>query len=229
VRFELIDRGDATEFWVSDVDVALEPALAGLWWERVGSRWRRSFACQAARARPAFENLQRLLLPALRQSAGLDPVPWEDALAEVCTRFGPADVGWWLGGSAALAARGVPVSPHDLDLIVAGSDAVRVGDLLADGLIEPVVPGEWDLSESWGRAVVHARVEWAGGVTPAADEPQVTDFGPVAAAALETIRWHDWEIRVPPLRLQRAVSVRRGLHDRAGLIDAWMAVPPRAK
>jgi hypothetical protein len=65
-------------------------------------------------------------------------------------------------------------------------------------------------------------------VTPAADEPEVTDFGPAAAAALETIRWRDWKIQVPPLDLQRAVSVRRGLHDRASLISAWMAGSPSA-
>jgi hypothetical protein len=75
------------------------------------------------------------------------------------------------------------------------------------------------LSQWWGRAFVHARIEWAGGVTSAADEPEITDFGMAATAALQVVRWRDWDIRVPPLALQRAVSVRRGLPGRVALID----------
>jgi hypothetical protein len=63
-------------------------------------------------------------------------------------------------------------------------------------------------------------VEWLGGVLPGADEPSITDFGPAAAATLETVRWLDREIRVPPLRFQRAVNARRGLADRIAMIDA---------
>lgn len=126
---------------------------------------------------------------------------------------------WRLCGSAALAVRGVSVIPRDLDLVVADADAVAVGSLLADGLIEPVCPARWPISEWWGRAFLHARVEWVGGVTPAADDPHISDYGPVAAGNLETVRWRDWEIRVPPLHLQRAVSVRRGMTDRVALID----------
>lgn len=70
-----------------------------------------------------------------RQAAGLDPVPWQGALAEVCRRLTGAGVDWWLTGSAALAVRGIPLTPGDLDLVVSDEDARRVGDLLLDGLI----------------------------------------------------------------------------------------------
>jgi hypothetical protein len=220
MRFERRDAPGRTEFWVFDVSEALQPALEHIWADsRRGDGWRKSFESGAHQLDRAFANLQRLLEPALRQMAGIDPVPWPDALAEVCRRFGPAGVDWWLTGSAALAVRGAPVSPHDLDLIVAGDDSCRAGDLLLDCLIEPVARGEWHLSEWWGRAFPGARVEWAGGVTAAADEPEVTDFGFTAAAALESVAWRGWDIRVPPLELQRAVCLRRGLAERAAVID----------
>lgn len=222
MRFQLEEADERTEFWVFDADARLEPALSGLWWEPVGEGWRRTFACPPRQAEPAFRNLTRMLLPALRQAADLDLVPWQDALAEVCRRF-EGQVDWWLGGSAALAVRGAPVSPHDLDLIVADGDSVLAGELLADGLIEPVTIGEWGLSKWWGRAFVQARIEWAGGVTALADQPDLTDFGPAAASALEPIRWRDWHVRVPPLHLQRAVSQRRGLLDRVAVIDQLRA------
>jgi hypothetical protein len=155
----------------------------------------------------------------LRQYLGMTAVPWEAALDGVCGRLESGGIDWWLCGSAALAVRGAALVPRDLDLVVADADAVAVGGLLADGLIEPVCPAGWAISTWWGRAFLHARVEWVGGVTPAADEPQVSDHGPTAANSLQAIRWRDWDIRVPPLHLQRAVSARRGMADRVALID----------
>ena len=201
-------------------DPELGTGLETLAWEPRGGGWVKSFRRpvpeQAARA---FANIQHLLEPLLRQYLGTAAVPWEAALNEVCGRLESGGVDWWLCGSAALAVRGVAVVPRDLDLVVADADAVAVGGLLADGLIEPVCPAGWPISNWWGRAFLHARVEWVGGVTPAADEPQVTDYGPIAADSLQAVRWRDWDLRVPPLHLQRAVSVRRGMTDRVALID----------
>ncbi|GAA1364297.1 hypothetical protein GCM10009661_13830 [Catellatospora chokoriensis] len=129
---------------------------------------------------------------------------------------------WWLTGSAALAVRGVPIQPRDLDLVVSDAHALLVGELLLDGLVDPVAPANW-FCAWWGRAVLGARVEWVGGVGPTADEPEPTDFGLVAASRLEWVEWREWELRVPPLSLQRQTSRRRGLEDRVGLIDEFSA------
>lgn len=202
-----------------DADPQLGAALETLAWEPREGGWARFFPRpvpeQEARA---FANIQHLFEPMLRQCLGTTAVPWEAALDEVCGRL-ESGGGWWLCGSAALAVRGVAVGPRDLDLVVGDADAIAVGGLLADGLIEPVCPAGWPISNWWGRAFLHARVEWVGGVTPAADEPQVTDHGPTAANSLDVLRWRDWDIRVPPLNLQRAESARRGMADRVALID----------
>jgi hypothetical protein len=220
MRFARRTVGENTEFWVFDVDPRLRTGLETLIWEPRDGGWVKSFPRpvpeQAARA---FANVQHLLEPLLRQYLGMTAVPWEAALDGVCGRLESGGVDWWLCGSAALAARGAAIVPRDLDLVVADADAIAVGGLLADGLVEPVCPAGWPISRWWGRAFLHARVEWVGGVTPAADEPQVSDYGPTAANSLQAIRWRDWDVRVPPLRLQRAVSARRGMADRVALID----------
>jgi hypothetical protein len=219
VRFERTTAGENTEFWVFDVAPDLGTALETLLWEQRDGGWVKSFRGPLPeQAASAFANIHYLLEPLLRQYLGA-AVPWPAALESVCRKLENSGVDWWLCGSAALAVRGLPVVPRDVDLVVADSDAVAIGELLADGLIEPVCPAGWPISKWWGRAFLHARVEWVGGVTPAADEPEVTDYGPAAAASLETIRWRDWQIRVPPVHLQRAVSVRRGMTDRVALID----------
>lgn len=203
------------DFRILDLPEALVPGARKL---AFSAEFERRFPADAPHLDRAWETFQRLIEPALRQAAGLDPVPWEEALAEVCRRLNGAGVDWWLTGSGALAARGLAISPGDLDLVVSGEDSHRVGDLLLDGLIEPVAPADW-FCRWFGRAMLGARVEWVGGVGPAADQPEVTDFGLTAAARLEVVRWQGHQIRVPPLELQRAVNVRRGLTDRVRLID----------
>lgn len=209
MRFARRTAGENTEFWAFDVDPQLTAALEPLVWEQRDSGWVKSFRCplpeQAARA---FANVQHLLEPLLYQYLGITAIPWQAALEEVCRRLESGGADWWLCGSAALAVRGAAIIPRDLDLVVADADAVAVGGLLADGLIEPVCPAGWPISKWWGRAFLHARVEWVGDVTPAADEPQVADYGPTAAGALQTVRWRQWEIRVP--RCTSSVPFRRG-------------------
>ena len=212
-----------SEFRLVEVPAELLPAVRKAAFTANGDHWVRAFPPEVPHLDVAWANFQRLIEPALRQIAGLSPVPWRETLSEVSRRLNGAGVDWWLTGSAALAVRGLPLTPVDLDLVISDGDAHRVGELLLDGLIEPVSPADW-FCRWFGRAVLGARVEWVGGVGPAADEPEVTDFGLVAAANLETVRWEGEEIRVPPVGLQRAVSVRRGLTDRVRLIDTLGAV-----
>lgn len=217
----VVERHD-TEFRLVHVAEELVPAVHKAAFGSRDGYWFRQFPAGTPHLDRAWSNFEALISPMLRQAAGLDPVPWDAALEAVCRRLTPAGVDWWLTGSAALAVRGIPVAPGDLDLVVSDADARRVGDLLLDGLVEPVAPADWFCSW-WGRAMLGARVEWVGGVGPSADEPEPSDFGLVAAGRLEVIRWRDWSVRVPPLDLQRAVSERRGLVDRVRLIDAFTA------
>ncbi|MFL5962833.1 MAG: hypothetical protein ACJ757_08085 [Gaiellaceae bacterium] len=166
-----------------------------------------------------YARFQANLPPLLRQTARLELAPWGETLSETARRLNSAGVDWWLTGSAALAVRGLAVSPRDLDLVVSDADAPRVATAFEDALIEPPGAVEGWFCRWWGRAWLGARVEWVGGVTEAADRPEPTDFGLVAAAALSEVRWQGQAIRVPPLELQREVSVRRSLSDRVQLID----------
>jgi hypothetical protein len=166
-----------------------------------------------------FRRFEFHLEPLLRQTARLERAPWELALREAARRLDDAGVEWWLTGSAALAVRGIDVLPRDLDLVVPDEGAAAAAIAFHDALIEPAVAVEGWFCRWWGRAWVGARVEWVGGITEAADEPLPTDFGLVAAAALDRVPWNGLTISVPPLGLQRAVSERRGMTDRVRLID----------
>lgn len=214
---------DQTRFVVTSVAPELLDAVRAAGFQDCADGWAKSFPSDTPHLAEAWASFQRLLVPWLRQAARIDPVPWAEALAETADRLDGARIDWWLTGSTALAVRGVDVAPGDVDLVVAEQDARAVGDLLLDGLVEPVAPADW-FCRWWGRAFLGARVEWVGGVGPAADEPLPSDFGPTAASRLEAVLWRGRWLRVPPLDLQRAVSVRRGLDDRVRRIDAWAAL-----
>jgi len=167
-----------------------------------------------------LERFRAALEPLLRQTAGLDVVPWQEALREARRRLDTAGIGWWLAGSGALAVRGLPIQPRDLDLVISDADVQAAATLFADSLIEPAHETQGWISRWFGRAWLGARVEWVAGVSETVDLPTPSDFGPVAAAALAEVQWEGSPVRVPPLALQRDVSARRGLDDRVALIDS---------
>ena len=190
-------------------------------YERHGDQWRRGYPAHTPHLDRAMDNFAKYLELMLRQVTGRDRVPWRDALRELCCRTDGKPVDWWLTGSAALAVRGAPIEPGDIDLVCGVSDAAALGGVFSDALVEPVAPAASEsISEWWGRAFCGARIEWIGGPKPWVDDPWPADFGPAAAARLETVAFEDWMIRVPPLDLQRAVNQRRGLTERVAMIDA---------
>jgi hypothetical protein len=218
----LKSRVDGSSFVVEEVPGELEAALVELGFSRDGARLRRSFPVDPREVLRTYARFAEHLEELVLQTARLRPAPWEDALEELARRIAGVDVEWWLTGSAALALRGAEVAPRDLDLVTDDAGARLLAECLADALVEPLQPAQW-FCRWWGRAFLGARVEWVGGVGPAADEPEPTDFGLVAAASLETVAWRGHVVRVPPLALQLAVTERRGLHDRAARIRAVLA------
>jgi hypothetical protein len=192
-------------------------------YQRSGGEWRHGYPAGTPGLDICWRNFARCAELMLRQAARLQPVPWRETLHELCRRTSGREPAWWLAGSAALAVRGAPIEPGDIDLVSSGETARNLGMIFADALIEPVVcdPSS-QLSDYWGRAFLTARLEWIGAPKAGVDSPLPTDFGPIAASRLETVTWEGWQLRVPPLDLQRAVSQRRGLTARVALIDAML-------
>jgi hypothetical protein len=211
--------GERDRIVVRCVDDLLGQSLIDLFFRRENSSFVKEFA-PGSFTDPIFARLQEALLPMLRQTAWLEQPPWESALVQVARRL--AGLEWWVACSAALARRGLPLVPRDLDLVVERAAAGPAAVAFDDVLVEPVVQTEDWFCRWFGRAWLGARVEWVADVTEAADQPDAMDFGLRAASELAHVSWNGLEIRVPPIQLQRAVSARRGLADRVALIDAYM-------
>lgn len=217
--------GGQTSFIIADLDPAYHQAARDLVYGQVPEGFAKTYPADTPGLGRIYQNFARCAEPMILQAAGAVPVPWQQALLAFLERVAGEPIDWWLAGSAALAVRGAPVAPHDLDLIVDDAGAQRLGALLQDALVEPVIPVQGWVCSWWGRAFLGARFEWVGGVNAAADQPAPSDFGPAAAGRLETVEWRGHRIRVPPLDLQLQVSLRRGLHERAEQIRQLQLLP----
>ena len=154
--------------------------------------------------------------------SGVKSVPWEKTLLAFLKMVDGKGIDWWLSGSTALAVRGVDVSPNDIDLITDESGALTLSRVFHDYLFEPIVETKGWICNVFGKAFLYSMIDIAGGVNESADEPEPSDFGPIAASRLENIGWHGHNIRVPPLILQLRQCERRGLIERARKIRSAM-------
>jgi hypothetical protein len=220
VRTSRLDTVSRTYFVLADLGPAEREAARELAFEDLDGEMAKAFPRDAPHLDDAYDNFRRCASAMLRQTAGLDPVPWEDALVTFLELVSGREVRWWLAGSTALAVRGLAVAPRDIDVIVDGPGARALGELLAPHVVEPVVHNDGWIAEWWGRAFPGARVEWVGDVRPIVDDPDPVDYGSAAAAQLDHVTWYGHVIRLPPLHLQLAVTRRRGLADRVRLIEA---------
>ena len=223
VESELRLDGPRTLFVVRTDEHAYRRALRQLEFTEEEGAFVRSFPADAPRLHEGYVRFKRTLEEVLAQAAGQTITPWEDALDAASLRLSVARVPWFLVGSGALAVRGIDVVPRDLDLVVGDSEAAT--EAFRNIETEPVTvnrPGAW-IARWFGRAFVHARIEWIAGVDPAVDTYAApNDYGPSAASRLETVRWHDHDLRLAPLDLQLAVTESRGLTERAAAIRDFL-------
>ena len=208
---------------------------------------------EAARVRFAYQRFRLVLPTMLAQATGRAPVGFDEALTEVVRRVaGPLrqeGLEWYIAGSGSLRLLGAPAVPHDIDLGVARPAVDRLGELLADYLIEPVAPTDWSPARlvRAGRAFVGtpragARVEWSVPLETGKLLPLDEFSGSPGVARTVPVRFAGETLRVsrPEYGLVRAVVRRRPELEQAAvaairsqgldeeLLDALLARSPLA-
>lgn len=221
MRARLRREAERVGFVLEGVEPRYEAATRALGFQASEAWLVRWFPSESQYVDEAFAHFHRHVHRILRQAAGEERPDWEGAIDTLCGAQEASVLDWFLGGSAALAVRGIPLVPGDVDVITSTAGASQLASLLRDHLVEPYGRrgGDW-ISEWWGRAFLGARLEWVGNVHSGVDSTdQVTDYGPTAASHMETVEWRGHRLRVPPLVLQLDVARRRGLEERVRLIE----------
>lgn len=217
-------EGEKTYFVVYDLDPVAWEGANNLGCIPYKNGLARAYPSNTPRLDELYQQFSRAAEAMILQRAGVQPVPWKEALQALLQRMEGQNISWWLAGSCALAARGLDIAPGDLDLVTDESGSQRLAEILSDVLVGPVEDASGWISRWFGRAFLHARIEWIGGPIAAADAHGVTEFGPAAASSLETIRWRNYTLHVPPLEIQLQVNERRGMIDRVERIKQAMSL-----
>lgn len=216
-------EGTTTSFIITDLDLAYHDAVRELYYTPVEDGFAKSYPADTPHLDHIYRNFEQYAEEMVLQAAQVHPVPWDEALLAFLQIVEDKRVTWWLVSSAALAVRGLDITPRDLDLVVDDASAPKLGALLLGYLVEPVLPCTGWIANWFGRALLHARLEWIGGVHDHVDTPNVSDFGPTAANRREVVNWHGKGIQVPPLDLQLDVCRRRGLVETVEEIEGLLS------
>jgi len=109
----------------------------------------------------------------------------------------------------------VEIIPRDIDLVTDYKSALKLGKLLEYYVYEPVTDTCGWFCKWFGRAFLHMRIEWIGGVFEDESLQIQKDFGYIAEKQLRFINWKNYKIKVPPLEALLEQTVNRGLNKRA--------------
>lgn len=219
MRAEFEPVADRLVYRLLDVDPAYDAVLRMCFWDRDDLGWHRRYPRDAADVGRASARFAAQCEEMFAQLAYLRPIPWEQALLAFADRAARHGLGWWLTGSVSACIRGIPLDPHDVDVMIDGRDATLFADAFCDYLVEPIVDTEGWLTKDFGVLFWHARIDIASDPSPALDQPTPADCGPFARDHLEQVDYRGRAIRVPPLDLLAATNRRRGRTGRAELIE----------
>jgi len=222
MKFSVAECDNSVEFKISDFNCKYKNVIQNCFYNRVGESYVKNFPKDTKDIEVISANFIKYADEMFNQMAYFKPVPWEEALMAFIEKIEDKDIDWWLTGSCALCLRGIPVMPHDVDIMMDSKDIEKVREIFISSIVEPICDtGGW-VTNHFGVAFLHARIDLAFNPQAWVDDPEPVDFGPFAMKNLEEIEWRGRYIKVPPLKLQLDVNRRRGRTDRVKLIDEYL-------
>jgi hypothetical protein len=219
ISFEECD--DNIIFRIYDFDIKYENVLKMCFYQNDGNSYIKRFPKDTKYIEKIKSHFLNNAQEMFDQLGYFKPIPWEKALLEFVKRVG-TDIDWWLTGSCAACIRGIPLEPHDVDIMVDSKDVERISDIFSDYLIEPIIDTNGWLTKDFGVIFLYARIDIASDPQDSLDDPEPVDCGPYAKRNLEELVWNGYIIKIPPLELQLNVNRRRERHDRVELIEEYM-------
>ncbi len=210
-------------FSISNFDEKYREILKMCFYNELNGVYYKNFSADYQYMDNVRKNFELFAEDMFKQLGYYSEIPWEDALKLFCQRVEGYNIDWWLTGSCASCLRGIALKPHDVDIMVDSKDIHLIESLFSEYLIEPIVnTGGW-LTKDFGVIFLKARIDIASDPVESLDDPIPVDCGPTAKRNLETIRWADFDIRIPPIELQLNANKRRNRVDRIKLIESYIA------
>lgn len=138
---------------------------------------------------------------------------FEKALLKICEEHKNRGINWWLAGSAALYARGIDITPHDIDIMTYLNERSKISEFVSPFIVEPFHNVVSWVVKGFGVIDLGVRVDYAFEPESYVDNDGHVDFGPYAESHLEKIVWKGYEIMVPPVELHLKSNIQRQRKD----------------
>lgn len=220
ITFE--EENEVVVFRISDFDQKYENVLKMCFYAQEGDSYTKRYPKSARHLEKIMPYYQEHAQEMFDQVGYFAPIPWEKALFEFSQVMAAKSIDWWLTGSCAVCIRGIPLQPHDVDIMVESADVEKISDSFSDFLIEPIVDTNGWVTKEFGVIFRHARIDIASDPHATLDDPEPIDCGPYALANLEEVNWKGHTIKVPPLHLSLNVNKRRGRENRVEKIIGYL-------
>jgi hypothetical protein len=227
ISFE--ERGSEVVFRLDNVDEKYYQVLKDCYYQQAGKSYFKKFPKDSKDLLIIQHNFSLYADKIFGQAGHFLPVPWEKALSEFIERLNESEINWWLAGSCAACIRGIPIKPHDVDIMIDSKDVEKIYSRFLDCIVEPIIDTRGWVTKGFGVIFLHARIDIASDPQPAADIPTPSDFGPYAKQHLKTVTWKGVQIKVPPLYLYLNTNKQRGRFDRVNLIEKYLVKNKKAE
>lgn len=158
------DKGKEVIFLINTSNEKYKAVLRKLQYPEMEEGFGRNFSKDIPHLRRYFERFKEIAEEMIKQAVGEIPIPWEEGLLTFLKLLKPISLHYWVTGSCALALYGVEIVPHDIDLVTDSESALKLGKFLDNYIYEPVTDTKGWFCKWFGRAFLHVRLEWIGGV-----------------------------------------------------------------
>ena len=223
MNIEFLKSEDTVTFRVCNINDPIEAALQMCFYEKVDDAYIKHFPASTPYLDKIMAHYEKYAEEMFLQLVYQRPIPWEQGLLEFVKRVSNSDVDWWLTGSCAACIRGISMSPHDVDIMVASGSVDLIKELFRDNIIEPIIDTNGWITKDFGVLFMHCRIDIASDPQGSLDEPEPVDCGPYAKSMLESIDWNGYEVRIPPIKLQLNANKRRQRIERVKLIEEYIS------
>jgi len=225
MKIKIAETTENIEFTVLEREGVSDEALQGMFYAPKNGVWMKDYpksALMFAQDLARMEQNHNTYIDTELHQEKRTPAGLEAALEWLCAEFERRGVRWWLAGSGALVARGIPLKPHDLDVMTFKSEIDKIRPMVEPFIVEPFHHVTGWVVKGFGVVNYHYRIDFAFEPEEWVDGQGPIDFGPYAQAHLEPIVWRGYEILVPPIALHIAPNEERGRHERVTLIREYI-------
>jgi hypothetical protein len=112
--------GEETCFIIADADEKYHEIIQKLVYSPVAEGFAKRFPSNTPDIEKIYTRFAHYAEEMVLQAAGERPIPWDNTVESLLEIVAGKKIDWWIGGSAALALRGLAVTPRDVDLILSG-------------------------------------------------------------------------------------------------------------